>query len=130
MYLDEHNIVPVGYENSKLESKGFKPSTEIPDFPIRGHKVTLHIRRRRWMVLDTDQIITIDWDLVHEDAQMTTEFGLFFRRYLDNHPVSAHLVGLFFQMDGKQLQDQYKNYLSDFHDWDQKPHAESWLLFA
>lgn len=49
---------------------------------------------------------------------------------MDNHPVSAHLVGLFFQIDGKQLQEQYKNHLSDFHDWDQKPHAESWTLFA
>ncbi|WP_312378166.1 transposase [Sphingobacterium sp.] len=48
---------------------------------------------------------------------------------MDNYPVSAHLVGLFFQMDGKQLQDQYKNYLSDFHDWGQKPHAERWTLF-
>src|SRR5690606_9629941 len=34
-----------------------------------------------------------------------------------------------FQMDGKQLQDQYKNHLSDFHDWNQKPHAENWTLF-
>ncbi|WP_341831391.1 hypothetical protein AACH28_20790 [Sphingobacterium thalpophilum] len=48
---------------------------------------------------------------------------------MDNHPVSAQLVGLFFQMDGKQLQDQYKNHLSDFQDWDQKPHAEQWTLF-
>ncbi|QQT28346.1 transposase [Sphingobacterium spiritivorum] len=32
-------------------------------------------------------------------------------------------------MDGKQLQDQYKNHLSDFHDWDQKHHAESWIVF-
>jgi transposase len=48
---------------------------------------------------------------------------------LDNHPVSAQLVGLFFQMDGKQLQDQYKNHLSDYHDWDQKSHAENWTLF-
>jgi len=38
-------------------------------------------------------------------------------------------VGLFFQMDGKQLQNQYKNHLSDFHDWDQKAHAENWALF-
>ncbi|WP_422663669.1 ISAon1 family transposase N-terminal region protein, partial [Sphingobacterium sp. UBA6645] len=52
------------YENSKLESKGFMPSTEISDFPIRGQKVTLHIRRRRWTVLDTGEIITRDWNLV------------------------------------------------------------------
>lgn len=48
---------------------------------------------------------------------------------MDNHPVSAQLVGLFFQMDGKQLQEQYKSHLSDFRDWDQKVHAESWTLF-
>jgi len=32
-------------------------------------------------------------------------------------------------LDGKQLQDQYKNHLSDFHDWEQKSHAENWTLF-
>lgn len=34
-----------------------------------------------------------------------------------------------FQLDGKQLQDHYKNYLSDFHDWTQKQHAEQWTVF-
>ncbi|HLS95792.1 MAG TPA: hypothetical protein VK017_09560, partial [Sphingobacterium sp.] len=42
IHLDEKNIVPSGYENSKLESKGFMPVSEIKDFPIRGQKVTLH----------------------------------------------------------------------------------------
>lgn len=48
---------------------------------------------------------------------------------MDNYPISTHLLGLLFQLDGKQLQDQYKNHLSDFHDWDQKPHAEYWTVF-
>ena len=48
---------------------------------------------------------------------------------MDNHPISAHLLGLLFQLDGKQLQDQYRNHLSDFHDWDQKHHAEYWTVF-
>lgn len=38
-------------------------------------------------------------------------------------------MGLLFQLDGKQLQDQYKNHLSDFHGWDQKHHAEYWTVF-
>ncbi|VTR37701.1 ISAon1 family transposase N-terminal region protein [Sphingobacterium thalpophilum] len=80
IYLDELNIAPRGYENSKLESKGFMPSTEISDFPIRGQKVTLHIRRRRWTVLDTGDIITRDWNLVRDGARMTTEFGLFLKK--------------------------------------------------
>ena len=48
---------------------------------------------------------------------------------MDNHPISAHLLGLFFHLDGKQLQEHYKNHLSDFHDWDQKAHAERWTVF-
>lgn len=48
---------------------------------------------------------------------------------MDNHPVSSHLVGLFFQVDGKQLGQQYKDHLSDYNIWDQKEHAEGWLLF-
>ena len=80
IHLDEKNIAPSGYENSKLASKGFIPASEIKDFPIRGQKVTLHIRRRRWTVLDTQKIITRDWDLVREGARMTTEFGLFLKK--------------------------------------------------
>ncbi len=80
IYLDELNIPPEGYENSKLESKGFIPSADISDFPIRGQKVTLHIKRRRWTVLDTGQIITRDWNLVREGTRMTTEFGLFLKK--------------------------------------------------
>ena len=80
IYLDEKNIVPAGYQAQKLVSKGFLPSTEISDFPIRGQKVTLHVRRRRWTVLDSGEIITRDWNLVHEGARMTTEFGLFLKK--------------------------------------------------
>ena len=79
IHLDEKNIPPSGYENTKLESKGFMAASEIKDFPIRGQKVTLHIRRRRWTVLDTRKIITRDWNLVREGARMTTEFGLFLK---------------------------------------------------
>lgn len=32
-------------------------------------------------------------------------------------------------MDGKQLQQQYKNHISDYKDWDQQTHASEWMLF-
>lgn len=32
-------------------------------------------------------------------------------------------------MNGKRLQEQYKNYLSDFKTWSQRRHAKKWLLF-
>jgi len=48
---------------------------------------------------------------------------------LDNNPISCHLLGRLYTVDGKQLQQQYKDFLSDFHGWDQKGHADKWMLF-
>ncbi len=79
IYLEEKNTVPAGYEKSQLESKGFLPETAIQDFPIRGHKVTLYIKRRRWEVKQSGEIITRDWNLVQKGARMTTEFGTFLK---------------------------------------------------
>ena len=79
IYLAEKNIVPSEYQNQRLESKGFLPEVSIQDFPIRGQKVVLRIKRRRWKVLETEIIITRDWNLVHKGARMTTEFGLFLK---------------------------------------------------
>ena len=36
---------------------------------------------------------------------------------------------LFFRVDGVQLERQYKEHLSGFEDWLQKPHAQEWVLF-
>lgn len=79
IYLEEKNLSPAGYEKSQLESKGFLPETAIQDFPIRGHKVALCIKRRRWEVKASGEIITRDWDLVRKGARMTTEFGTFLK---------------------------------------------------
>lgn len=49
---------------------------------------------------------------------------------MDNNPISCHLLGRLYTVDGKQLQQQYKDHLSNFHNWDQKEHAEEWMLFA
>jgi hypothetical protein len=79
IYLEEKNIIPSEYKDQKLESKGFLPEINIQDFPIRGQKVNLCIKRRRWEVKETGAIITRDWDLVRKGARMTTEFGTFLK---------------------------------------------------
>ena len=35
----------------------------------------------------------------------------------------------FYGVSDRNLQSQYKDFLSDFKAWDQKPHAKKWLLF-
>lgn len=79
IYLEEKNLPPVGYEKAQLASKGFLPETAIQDFPIRGHKVSLCIKRRRWEVKASGEIITRDWKLIRKGARMTTEFGIFLK---------------------------------------------------
>ena len=79
IYLEEKNLPPAGYKKAQLESKGFLPETAVQDFPIRGHKVALCIKRRRWEVKAGGEVITRDWDLVRKGARMTTEFGTFLK---------------------------------------------------
>lgn len=79
IFLEEKNLPPSGYEKAQLESKGFLPETAIQDFPIRGHKVALCIKRRRWEVKTSGELITRDWNLVIKGARMTTEFGTFLK---------------------------------------------------
>lgn len=38
-------------------------------------------------------------------------------------------MGTYFQLDGKQLQEQYKHHISDYKNWDQQQHASEWLLY-
>jgi hypothetical protein len=77
--LEEKNIPPEEYKTEVLHSKGFYPEIKVQDFPIRGKKVQLCIKRRRWEVQSTSAIVSRDWTLVRAGTRMTTEFGLFLK---------------------------------------------------
>ncbi|WP_025764432.1 ISAon1 family transposase N-terminal region protein [Dyadobacter tibetensis] len=79
IYLEEKNIAPVEFKDERLESKGFLPEIYIQDFPIRNQKVTLCIKRRRWEVKNTGEIITRDWKVVQQGTRMTKEFADFLK---------------------------------------------------
>lgn len=38
-------------------------------------------------------------------------------------------MGQYFQVDGKQLQQQYKEHISDYSNWSQREHASEWMIF-
>ncbi len=48
---------------------------------------------------------------------------------LDTKPVSASSLGDYFKVNGKLLEEQYRDHLSNFHEWDQLEHACDWVLF-
>ena len=48
---------------------------------------------------------------------------------MDNYPISSNSLEKFYYVDGNHFGQQYKDHLSGFHNWEQKPHAGQWILF-
>ena len=79
LYLEELNKFPVEFSKDKLQSKGFFESITVQDFPIREYKVYLHIKRRRWLNLNTNKVVFRDWNLVAQGTRFTQEFAAFLK---------------------------------------------------
>lgn len=48
---------------------------------------------------------------------------------MDHNPISCFQLGSYFQLEGKQLQEQYKHHISDYRNWEQQAHASDWILY-
>ncbi len=48
---------------------------------------------------------------------------------LDTKPISANGLGDYFKVNGKLLEEQYRDHLSNFYEWEQLDHACDWVLF-
>ena len=79
VFLDERDIKPTAYSSQKLTSKGFHSESIIQDFPIRDKAVFLHVRRRRWLVESTKEVVSRDWDSVAEGTRYTKSFADFLK---------------------------------------------------
>lgn len=78
-YLEEKNRLPQEYQSEIAQSKGFLPEITVEDFPLRGKSVLLHIKRRRWTLVDTGKIIKRDWHLIAKGTRITNEFASFLK---------------------------------------------------
>ncbi len=47
---------------------------------------------------------------------------------MDTYPITARSLGLYFKVDGNNLERAYKDHLSGFRDWEQAGHAQDWVL--
>ena len=79
IYLEEKNIVPEKYTDQDIESKGFYDPVIVQDFPLRGKKVFLNIRRRRWLLNKHNEYISRNWRMVAEGTRMTQDFAFFLK---------------------------------------------------
>jgi hypothetical protein len=79
IYLEEQETIPEEYKNQKHRLNGFLPEIKVQDFPIRDMFVVLHIKKRRWLLIDSGEKITRNWDLVAPGTRMTSEFSAFLK---------------------------------------------------
>ena len=79
-HFEEYNELPQEYKQGEALSKGFYSEVTIQDFPIRGRRVYLHVKRRRWQDKKSGKILTRDWDLVAKGTRMTKEFADFLKQ--------------------------------------------------
>jgi hypothetical protein len=79
VYLDELYLKPEEFKNEKLISKGFHSVAIIQDFPLRDRAMFLHVRRRRWLVESSGDVISRDWDAVAKGTRYTQGFATFLK---------------------------------------------------
>jgi hypothetical protein len=77
--LEERISPPDEYKGQVLHSKGLLPTIEVQDFPLRGKRCYLRIKRRRWQIQETGAIVLRDWKLVQSGTRMTAEFAAFLK---------------------------------------------------
>lgn len=82
IHIEEKSVLPEELQKQTgqvYHSKGFFPQTSIQDFPIRGKKVLLLVKRRRWENQQTGEVVSRDWNLVQSGTRMTAEFAAFLK---------------------------------------------------
>ena len=79
IFLEEINSIPQEYSSNKLISKGFFDPVTLQDFPIRGHQVFLHVKRRRWLNQDLAKVVYRNWELVAQGTRITNDFADFLK---------------------------------------------------
>jgi len=79
IYLEEKNIIPIEHRSGPVHAKGFHAEVRVTDFPLRGKKVILCIKRRRWENVLTGEIVQRDWKLLSQGTRITNEFALFLK---------------------------------------------------
>jgi len=79
VHLDELNFPSSEFKDLKLNSKGSHPAVIVQDFPLRERAMFLHVRRRKWQVESTGEIVSNKWDTTAKGTRYTKGFAAFLK---------------------------------------------------
>ena len=84
--LEERDNGVDGYTAGQLRPNGFYEESIVRDYPVRGRKMSFHIKRRRWVETETGRSVSRRWDLVAEGTRFSKEFAAFLKDMLGQIP--------------------------------------------
>lgn len=79
IYMDEKKVLNQDDVSKKIHSKGFTEYTVIQDSPIQNKAVYFHLRKRKWLDLETNEAFSYDIDVSTEGTRPTKEFIAFLK---------------------------------------------------
>lgn len=91
IYLDEKDAREEG--SHALKPNGFTESRQVNDFPIRDHKVVLHVRRRRWLTADGRNVVLDRYSLLADNTSYSKEFADVLKKIFGYLPDNGPLAG-------------------------------------
>ena len=89
IYLDENELRPD--DRTDIRPNGFTRESVFHDFPIRGHEVLLHIRRRRWLDSNNHNVMT-ECEFIQESTRCSTELAAFLKDAFGDAPYNGLFV--------------------------------------
>lgn len=89
--LEERAIGVEGYESGQLRANGFYEESTVRDYPVRGRKMTFHVKRRRRVDISTGKSVSKRRDIVAEGTRFSKEFAAFLKDMLGQIPAYGPL---------------------------------------
>lgn len=91
IYLDERDLRDDVWHD--LKPNGFTEARVFNDFPVREHKVALHVRRRRWLSDDGKNQLLDTPALVADGTSYSVEFAAFLKEVVGYLPCDGPMRG-------------------------------------
>ena len=70
--------LPIEHRGKKISSKGFKDFL-VDDFPLRGKRVKLELKRRIWQIEGVKELLKRDIPIIFPNTKLNKEFALFLK---------------------------------------------------
>lgn len=91
IYLDERDLRDDVWHD--LKPNGFTEPRVFNDFPVREHKVSLHVRRRRWLTEDGKNQLLDTPALIADGTSYSVEFAAFLKEVVGYLPSDGPMRG-------------------------------------